>query len=710
MTAFSYDPSVCHCPRVIRNSPHIPLSAKTGWSREIVKVTVGLIHTCEGAGSKELLTMSPVNRRDISPSSLPPSALLYPCRAWEQFTPVRPGKRPVDHLLVSVDIDLKGGRLLAAAVPDVLCEGLLASLRRICEIMTTMAEALPILEVTVDVSNTPPHQAMGLCCFLSHFLIGVSNLVEQLRRREVDKENSEEWYDDEPLIEIEITRLRMAHCGLSLQHLTQPLLASRPRVNSPAWPVALGSWDLSSNSINIERRADIGDSSLLSTVKCVCKTIKEVDISWNPPGCADLFRSVLPTYPYPAKIIAASAVLLREEKVEPRKEPSDAFEFNRTQKWPLQPVANGRSAVEWERILSEVLLSRVNDVLTKVFGDHTKYGDAYIRVFGSSLSGFALASSKESDVDAVVLLRGHERSIEDNLDEGLSSPWHRRSRGFVSALSSSLPRRPTSFKRTRGYFYRVQVSEAVPRARVPIVKLKLTLAEDDSVPLEVVQVDVSFMNLLGVKNSELLREYGRQQQHPANRPSAPPRLHPCVIPVVCAVKGWTKQNRLVSAKSNNFRRLTSYAWTMMVIFYLQVRVGLLPSLQRPPFKKRGGSRQPTFFLDSDDEDLQTAIFRREICPHYHDYRLEDVDQLVRGFFRFYSFGEFLYSSPIDITTGTVSPPPTQQQLSKVSSAVRAGRCLPRPVIRDPFLRQKDLASNCRDWELVYRALRSRATA
>ncbi|KAF4665568.1 hypothetical protein FOZ61_010776 [Perkinsus olseni] len=709
MTAFSYDRAVCYCPRAIRDSSHIPLSAKTGWSREIFKVTVGLIHTCEGVGSKELLTMSPVNRRDISPSALPPS-LLYPCRAWEQFTPVRPGKRPVDHLLVSVDIDLKGGRLLLAAAKE-LCDGLLASLRRVCEIMKTMAEALPSLEVTIDASNTPPHQAMGLCCFLSHFLMGVSNLVEHLRRREVDKENSEEWYDDEPLIEIEITRLRMAHCGLTLQHLAQSLLSGRPRVESAA-SVALGSWDLSSNAISGERKAEVRKSSLLSVVKVVCKSLKEVDISWNLPGCADLFRSFLPTYPHAAKIIGASAVLLREEEVGPRKGPSDAFEFNRTQKWSLQPVANSRSAVEWERILSEVLLSRVNDAVTKVFGDDTENGDAYIRVFGSSLSGFALASTEESDVDAVVLLRGHERSIEDNLEEGPSSPWHRWSRAFVNTLSRSLPRTPTSFNRTRGYFYRMEVSEAITRARVPILKLKLTLAEDDSVPLEVVQVDVSFMNSLGVKNSELLREYGRQrnQQHPVNRPSALPRLHSCVIPVVCAVKGWAKQNSLVSAKSNNFRRLTSYAWTMMVIFYLQVRVGLLPSLQRPPLDKRGATRRPTFFLDSDDEDLQTAIFRREICLHYYDYRLEDVDQLVRGFFRFYSLGEFLYSSPIDITTGTVSPPPTLEQLSEVSSAVRAGRCLPRPVIRDPFLRRKDLASNCGDWELIYRALRSTATA
>ncbi|KAF4733833.1 hypothetical protein FOZ62_021890, partial [Perkinsus olseni] len=163
-----------------------------------------------------------------------------------------------------------------------------------------------------------------------------SNLIEQLRKREVDKESSEEWYDDEPLIEIEITRLRMAHCGLTLRHLTQPLLASRPKVKSSA-SVALGSWDLSSNAISGERRADIGDSSLLSTVKGVCKTIKEVDISWNPPGCAGLFRSILPTCPHAAKVIGASVVLLREEKVGPRKEPSDAFEFNRTQKWSLQP-------------------------------------------------------------------------------------------------------------------------------------------------------------------------------------------------------------------------------------------------------------------------------------------------------------------------------------------------------------------------------------
>lgn len=53
----------------------------------------------------------------------------------------------------------------------------------------------------------------------------------------------------------------------------------------------------------------------------------------------------------------------------------------------------------------------------------------------------------------------------------------------------------------------LQLMESIPEARVPIVKLKLMISNNSME--EKVEVDLSFMNPLGVKNSELLREYGK---------------------------------------------------------------------------------------------------------------------------------------------------------------------------------------------------------
>lgn len=101
--------------------------------------------------------------------------------------------------------------------------------------------------------------------------------------------------------------------------------------------------------------------------------------------------------------------------------------------------------------------------------------------------------------------------------------------------------------------------------------------------------------------------------------------------------------------------------------------------------------------DADDDDLKMAISKGKVCPNYNNYRSEDADKLTRGFFNFYGLGEFLYLTPVDITRGAISPQPTPEQRREIREALRTNRFKPKLVIRDPFLRNKNLASNCSHW-------------
>lgn len=100
-----------------------------------------------------------------------------------------------------------------------------------------------------------------------------------------------------------------------------------------------------------------------------------------------------------------------------------------------------------------------------------------------------------------------------------------------------------------------RVVRFLPHAREPLV----TLVDERG---DMGDVDVSINNILPLGNSELLRAYSQ--------------LDSRVRPLVLLIKTWAKSQQVCGADAGN---LSSYTWTIMVLYYLQL-VGLLPSLQQ----------------------------------------------------------------------------------------------------------------------------------
>ncbi|CAK0893134.1 unnamed protein product [Prorocentrum cordatum] len=99
-----------------------------------------------------------------------------------------------------------------------------------------------------------------------------------------------------------------------------------------------------------------------------------------------------------------------------------------------------------------------------------------------------------------------------------------------------------------------KVVRCLPHARRPLV----TLADKGG---ELDEIDVSINNRLPLYNSRLLKAYSS--------------LDDRVRPLVLLVKDWAKRMRVCGANEGN---LSSYTWTIMVVYFLQL-AGVLPSLQ-----------------------------------------------------------------------------------------------------------------------------------
>ena len=135
--------------------------------------------------------------------------------------------------------------------------------------------------------------------------------------------------------------------------------------------------------------------------------------------------------------------------------------------------------------------------------------------------------------------------------------------------------------------------EAIWSARVPILKMKFL---DEGRTLE---VDLSCQNQEALLNTELLKAYAK--------------MHPLVRQIVVLVKQWTRALGLVGAKAGH---LSSYSWTLMVIYFLQVH----PETQLPCL--------PTLYFQQGATAAESqARWSCNLLPH----------QLLARFLSFYAF-------------------------------------------------------------------------
>uniref|UniRef100_A0A7S0JXP7 PAP-associated domain-containing protein n=1 Tax=Cafeteria roenbergensis TaxID=33653 RepID=A0A7S0JXP7_CAFRO len=277
-----------------------------------------------------------------------------------------------------------------------------------------------------------------------------------------------------------------------------------------------------------------------------------------------------------------------------------------------------------------------------------------VAAFGSAVTGLA---TRGSDVDVVLV--GHSGEDSKTADE-IRSAKESDKRGdgsspLIYSLLMELNRSDRVFR----------LDGHRPHAKVPV--LKLTHRPSNT------NIDVVCNNVLGVHNSRLLRAY--MTFDVLQRPLA----------LASIVKLWARRRNINDSTQDT---LSSYAYTLMVVFFLQQR-GVLPNLQAPgllrAYERWRGAPMPAVTVHgfklrycADEEFLgKLAEFRLES----RRFSTESIGSLLLGFFTY-------YASVFDWEQHAVS--------------VRLGRPRPRKGweagvrgrmgIEDPFENERDLCA------------------
>mmetsp|Transcript_87488 Transcript_87488/g.255816 ORF Transcript_87488/g.255816 Transcript_87488/m.255816 type:complete len:469 (-) Transcript_87488:334-1740(-) len=184
----------------------------------------------------------------------------------------------------------------------------------------------------------------------------------------------------------------------------------------------------------------------------------------------------------------------------------------------------------------------VGDVVKRVLEALSAVPGAEVRAFGSAVSGFG---DRTSDIDLVVT------ATKASLVKGLELEGRIARRDLAPRSLSKL--------HTRLQEHGFRIRECVLFAQMPI--LKMSIASRSSDRSGDIECDLSVNNLLPVFNTALLKAYA-DIDHRA-------------VEVTQACKRWAKAQGVHGASLGH---LSSYAFTLMVIFYMQVK-GALPCLQ-----------------------------------------------------------------------------------------------------------------------------------
>ena len=269
-----------------------------------------------------------------------------------------------------------------------------------------------------------------------------------------------------------------------------------------------------------------------------------------------------------------------------------------------------------------------------------EFEDARLDVYGSCLSGLSLG--KNADVDlSLTFSEAIEKKMDFEAGSLTAKKYNRHVTDTVYKIKRKLElSRPMGGNPRRGGGQSMVEEfcdiEAVPRARVPVIKGVYMDANNPHSEDGSLHFDICLLNDIAVANSGLIKEYSDVDIR--------------VKSLMIAVKRWTKDNKINAAQDNT---LSSYTWMNMVIFYLQC-IGFVPNLQCSSMMREcnhemgwGKSRR----RQDNINNLNTAylkwigqadrVWKRS--PEV-DEAYASVSMLLYGFFRFYSqdFPFYLY--------------------------------------------------------------------
>ena len=270
---------------------------------------------------------------------------------------------------------------------------------------------------------------------------------------------------------------------------------------------------------------------------------------------------------------------------------------------------NGYRQSEDVALPSMTYPSQVNFVIAQILRAAASVRGVEVRAFGSSANGFGDASS---DVD--VVLAATRASLVDGLGLGDGDLAPRVLRKLERKLQDQ------GFK----------ILQRILSARVPILKMSIQLPAGKSL-----ECDLSVNNLLPVFNTKLLRSYAD--------------INPHVVKLVQTCKGWAKENGVHGAARGN---LSSYAFTLMVIFFMQIR-GDLPCLQAD------ADSQPEWYFE-DHKKYNVFIDDESDYSRYGEYDDASFADFIRFYSKDFRWGEWVVS----IRTGECLPLKKYPKLSK----------------------------------------------
>ncbi|KAF4663343.1 Zinc finger, CCHC domain containing [Perkinsus olseni] len=248
--------------------------------------------------------------------------------------------------------------------------------------------------------------------------------------------------------------------------------------------------------------------------------------------------------------------------------------------------------------------------------------EATIETFGSAASGL---SEKSSDIDATIICRFSA------LKKRFGAAGDEKS--LCSAAVMGLGKAISKFeKEAPGVGLRVV--QVIPSAKVPIVVLSW-IGPNGNVQI----VDVSINNQLPLHNTALLRNYVEMDKR--------------VQILALCVKRWAKLCGISDAKQGN---LSSYSWTLLCIYFLQVRSkgAILPSLQSMAAKRRKGEQVKHYSCP-----ISGRVFNVDFVDRFEATTGEDAfkpadtppSELLRDFFVFYDRDYKWGSEVVSIRTG-----------------------------------------------------------
>lgn len=233
-----------------------------------------------------------------------------------------------------------------------------------------------------------------------------------------------------------------------------------------------------------------------------------------------------------------------------------------------------------------------------------------LEVYGSCLSNLSIGVS--SDVDISIHIP-ELKNAKDRFEQGTmtAQKYEGVLKRHVYAVRGKLQQCKKDFFDT----------EAVARARVPVVKGTYRFAENPYTNDGSLHFDICFFNDIAVRNSMLIRDYTEVCQTSKD--------------LMMAVKKWAKEKKICSSAD---QKLSSYAWMILVIHYLQ-QIGVLPNLQCAELMKKAGFEpDPSHAVNA----LNTAFLPWEQVKQMNVWdqpaELDDVpvSVLLHGFFRYMS--------------------------------------------------------------------------